>query len=548
MDVTITFDEVYALVGTNIPSLEPRPNFERIRKLRRHFENALQRLPCPQSVQHGWKGMVMAQNMYALLTTMPFRLPTSPGDTPTYVRVALLGEQVDTSPLTRTEQATIDSTFARRKHYFLSMQNIERACFTALDSSVNDAFKLSNLAGIRGWHAGMTTVTILDQLSSVYGKPTSAALDANDTIFRSPYSAADAPEVLFRRIEDCAEIATLGDNPYTDKQLILTAVRHLLTTGLYIRAFEDWDQLSAVDQTWIELRQIIQDAFERRLNATAPTAGHQGYAPALPYMLNNAFGAFGPTADTDEEDSVDTIATQIAAVTMQSQLTATTAANSSQRHEQGMQALAQQQQLLHANQHQILEQLAALSFNASDAGQGIRRGGRGGGGRGTPPPTYVQAPTMPTTYQQGYGGRGRGRGRGRSGRGTQHQYSPGGFPHTQGLGDVFPPTYAMPPPAGGGGNMYNYAPQGGIPGNAPQGGMQQQERPPYSNLVKRFANWNACYTCGFDVPDGHTSMTCQAQRRAGHDVCFTRQNARQYIDAGRNCSTRNYHKTQFPAM
>lgn len=85
MDVTITFDEVYALVGTNIPSLEPRPNFERIRKLRRHFENALQRLPCPQSVQHGWKGMVMAQNMYALLTTMPFRLPTSPGDTPTYV-------------------------------------------------------------------------------------------------------------------------------------------------------------------------------------------------------------------------------------------------------------------------------------------------------------------------------------------------------------------------------------------------------------------------------------------------------------------------------
>jgi hypothetical protein len=390
----------------------------------------------------------------------------------------------------------------------------------------------------------MTTVTILDQLSLVYGKPTSAALDANDTIFRSPYSAADAPEVLFRRIEDCAEIATLGDNPYTDKQLIFTAVRHLLTTGLYIRAFEDWDQLSAVDQTWVELRKIIQDAFERRLNATAPTAGHQGYVPALPYMLNNTFGAFGPTADTDDEDSVDTIATQIAAVTMQSQLTATTAANSSQRHEQGMQALAQQQQLLNANQHQILEQLAALSFNASDAGQGIRRGGRGGGGRGTPPPTYVQAPTMPTTYQQGYGGRGRGRGRGRSGRGTHPVVSP--LPKEWAM--CFPQHIRSPPPAGGGGNMYNYTPQGGIPGNAPQGGMQQQERLPYSNLVKRFANWNACYTCGLDVPDGHTSMTCQAQRRAGHNVCFTRQNARQYIDPGRNCSTRNYHKTQFPAM
>ena len=546
MDVTITYDEVYALVGTNIPSLEPRPNFERIRKLRRHFENALQRLPCPQSVQHGWKGMVMAQNMYALLTATPFRLPINPGDTPRYVRAALLGEQVDTSPLTRTEQATIDSTFARSKHYYLSMQNIERACFTALDSSVNDAFKLSLLAGVRGWHAGMTTVMILDQLSLVYGKPTSAALDANDTIFRSPYSAADAPEVLFRRIEDCAEIATLGDNPYTDKQLILTAVRHLLTTGLYIRAFEDWDQLSAADQTWFELRRIIQDAFEKRLNATAPTAGHQGYAPALPYMHNNAFGAFIPTEDTDGDDSVDTFATQIAAVTQQSQLTATTAANSSQRHEQGIQALAQQQQLLHANQHQILEQLAALLFNASDAGQGIRRG-RHGGGRGTPPPTYIQAPMMPTTYQHGNGSRGRGRGRGRSGR-TQQQYSPGGFPPTRGMGGVFPPTYAMPPPTGGGVNMYRYAPQGGIPGYAPHGSMQPQERPQYSNLVKRYANWNACYTCGFDVPDGHTSMTCQNQRKVGHDVYFTRQNAQQYIDAGRNCSTRYRHRTQFPAM
>jgi len=241
----------------------------------------------------------------------------------------------------------------------------------------------------------------------------------------------------------------LGDNPYTDKQLILTAVRHLLTTGLYIRAFEDWDQLSAADQTWFELRRIIQDAFERRLNATAPTAGHQGYAPALPYMHN--------------------------------------------------------------------------------------------------PPTYIQAPMMPTTYQHGYGSRGRGRGRGRSGR-TQQQYSPGGFPPTRGMGGVFPPTYAMPPPTGGGVNMYRYAPQGGIPGYAPHGSMQPQERPQYSNLVKRYANWNACYTCGFDVPDGHTSMTCQNQRKVGHDVYFTRQNAQQYIDAGRNCSTRYRHRTQFPAM
>jgi hypothetical protein len=53
MDATITYDKVAALVGINIPTLEPRPNFERIQMLRRHFECALQSLLCPQSIQHG---------------------------------------------------------------------------------------------------------------------------------------------------------------------------------------------------------------------------------------------------------------------------------------------------------------------------------------------------------------------------------------------------------------------------------------------------------------------------------------------------------------
>jgi len=44
-------------------------------------------------------------------------------------------------------------------------------------------------------------------------------MEINDTVFHGVYLAADAPEVLFRRIEDCAEIAILGRNSYTDRQL-----------------------------------------------------------------------------------------------------------------------------------------------------------------------------------------------------------------------------------------------------------------------------------------------------------------------------------------
>ena len=137
MDATITYDEVATLVGVNIPMLEPHPNFERIRTLRRHLERALQCVPCPQSVQHGWKGMVMARELYSLLTNIPFRLPTNPGAAAVYVCARVMGQPVDNTPLLRTEQASIDTLFNCHKHYLLLMQNIERTCFTALDASIN---------------------------------------------------------------------------------------------------------------------------------------------------------------------------------------------------------------------------------------------------------------------------------------------------------------------------------------------------------------------------------------------------------------------------
>jgi hypothetical protein len=95
------------------------------------------------------------------------------------------------------------------------MQNIEQACFNTLEASIKDAFKVSNNPAMTGWHAGMTKGKILDQLSSIYGQPTPAALELNDITFCGPYSAANALKVLFRRIKDCAKIAILGQNPYT---------------------------------------------------------------------------------------------------------------------------------------------------------------------------------------------------------------------------------------------------------------------------------------------------------------------------------------------
>jgi len=153
MDVTNTMDEVASLLGPTLPSTNPRPNFKNIRTLRRHIEWALQTLPCPQSIHLGWKGLIMSRGMYALLTPTPFRRPNTPGPALVYTR----NDPADTTPLTRTEQASIDTAFACERHYYQSLINIERACFIALNANIDDAFKVSDIPTIVGWHAGMET-------------------------------------------------------------------------------------------------------------------------------------------------------------------------------------------------------------------------------------------------------------------------------------------------------------------------------------------------------------------------------------------------------
>jgi hypothetical protein len=140
----------------------------------------------------------MARELYALLTPTPFCTPNDPGPSAIYVWALDLTNLVpDPAPLTGTEQATINTMFAHCKHYFLSMRNIERSCFTVLDLTINNAFKVSNDPAIQGWHAWTSMMFILDQLFKLYSWPTLAMLKMNNTVFCGPYMAADAPEVLF---------------------------------------------------------------------------------------------------------------------------------------------------------------------------------------------------------------------------------------------------------------------------------------------------------------------------------------------------------------
>jgi hypothetical protein len=78
-------------------------------------------------------------------------------------------------------------------------------------------------------------------------------------------------------------------------------------------------------------------------------------------------------------------------------------------------------------------------------------------------------------------------------------------------------------------------------------GVQQQRcNPDFSNIYKVHNNWNVCFRCGFDINDGHMSVTCPFKKWDPQDS-FTHENAQQFIAAGYDPCTKGMHKMVLPS-
>ena len=155
-----------------------------------------------------------------------------------------------------------------------------------------------------------------------------------------------------------------------------------------------------------------------------------------------------------------------------------------------------------------------------------------------PPIPQVAVPMhQPFVAQGGYsmGPRGRrgGRGQGRGRRGGQSRTP---------FADAMRGTGAVAPP------MTNIVPYGGGTGQlqAAPGGQSQCRNAEFLNIYKQHNNWNVCFSCGFDVEDGHTSGTCPF-KKWNHQVSYTCDNAQQFIAAGYDPCTKGMHKSVLPS-
>ena len=359
--------------------------------------------------------------MYAMIENTPFVIPNNPGPTTTYNAGFQTPQQMQSSK----------QLWENTRNYFLSYENIHRACFRFIDEVVRPEYKVSNIPGLNGWNSTMTIQAILSQLKTTFGRPSATVLFQNNTTFASPFNPMDTPKTLFHRIEECQEIAVLGGAPYTVMQIVGTTMYLFQQSGIFpTREFETWDAVPG--KSWPALKLHVQGAYQRKLIATSMrnTSGAMGYAPN-----HNAYNAF---VDNDDS-SVDTAHT--AAATVTGGTTGSTLGNTYQASTvpaelaAAIQTLAANQQALMQHVAPLTQQMAALSHNPGTMARAPPAGNsyvvpnlltyvgyQGGGGYSGAQGGY----TYGRGGGRGGGSRGRtyGRGRGAVNRGEGVQRSP----------------------------------------------------------------------------------------------------------------------------
>ncbi len=108
-----------------------------------------------------------------------------------------------------------------------------RAYFCMFDANIVAQFKVSNTRSFTGWNLPMSVNVILNQLQHSYGKPNMMMLFYNNTLFRSPITPTDLPEMLFYRIKQCQEIQCIGKLPYSNDQIIVNAILILFQANIF---------------------------------------------------------------------------------------------------------------------------------------------------------------------------------------------------------------------------------------------------------------------------------------------------------------------------
>jgi hypothetical protein len=301
------------------------------------------------------------------------------------------------------------------------------------------------------------------------------------------------------------------------------ALTKIQVTNQFRNALVDWALTVAEDannNSWDNFKDHFIQAYTA--NQAAITVSQAGY-----------HGAANITEDYQDDDSLESIQASLTHIQMANnasvQATNDQLSNLTENTQQQFAHLAQQMAMLAAQTQQIHMRPNTApppQYNIPPTQHHAQMSQQPQIPNTIPayiPLPYHTQPTNQPNYERGGNRRNAGRGRRNQCGGRR----------------IAPPTSATT------GNYQAYYGNIPPPHNQMSSTYGQTTSAPYSNTTKHFANWNYCYTCGFDIEEWHTGTTCP-NPKPGHQPQCTRQNFQGYKDAGHRPSAKAQHKQNLP--
>ena len=220
-----------------LPKIEGEPDYHSIHLINKKLAANAATIKTPLGGgRHGYLALCLSPAAYASHSLTAFVPPTNPGATPPM-------------PL----RATAAAVFSIKKRHAEQLRTWEEynAIMQALKNQFIEAVDEIYLKAIQDRVTEYTNVTLYDMLQHLYnnyGKITEDKLEKNRQEMNKAYSVTMTIETVFAQMEDCVDFADAAQSPFSQTQILNTALLLIQKTGVFNKECCKWRKKAPADK------------------------------------------------------------------------------------------------------------------------------------------------------------------------------------------------------------------------------------------------------------------------------------------------------------
>lgn len=309
-----------------IPKHQGPPTFDSLKHAKDMLKGNAASVPSTRGGgSHGYLGIIISPAAYATIDATPFDIPDFPGAQPAV--------QVGANAAVRETTIREHSEEIREWREYTYLHE-------ALKQQLLAAFDPIYFRALRNRHVGFANRTIreiIEFLFTNYGNITPMDLKANTDRLNAPWDPSTPFEMLIDQVEECQELAEIGNQPFSHEQIINAAYILVYNTGMFFEDCKTWNKKPIADKIWDNFKTFFFEAHRelRQQQTTQQSGFHGANAAALATEHDNMYNAIAnlATATQSDRDNMSTLTAAIAKLTQQVEAQANTINNLQSRNQ-----------------------------------------------------------------------------------------------------------------------------------------------------------------------------------------------------------------------